>query len=168
MHRQVGIRIVFVCIMTSSTETRDWLLIWLSHTLCSHSSFILLPFYFFLFLTQYKCKSMLFRHTPSHPHKRRKTSTCYFSSCMARRVARLPLCWWSVCLADFSLSGLKKCGSLEALKGRSKQNLGRHEGEKTCCVSAFLCASLKRCSSCFLNLSVPAPLISWPVDPLVF
>lgn len=154
--------------MTSSTETRDWLLIWLSHTLCSHSSFILLLFYFFDLLIRmqvHALPSYTYTSTETHTHKRRETSTWYISSCMARRVARLPLCWWSVCLADFSLSGLKKRGSLEALKGHSEKNLGRHEGEKSCCVSAFLHASLKPCSRRFLNLSVPSLFISYDQYP---
>lgn len=84
-----------------------------SHIYC-HSSFIL----------------------PAHPsfstaHLHTETSSRNISSCMAHGVARLPLCWWTVCLADFPLTGLKKCGSLEAKKAMAteweKLNLGRHE-----------------------------------------
>lgn len=91
------------------------------------------------------------RHTPTPP-----TSSYHISSCMLHRLARLPLCWWSVCLADFPLSGLKKCGSLEALKGHSnseweKLNMGRHEqGAKvqSCgCLSGYVCVCI--CISAF-------------------
>lgn len=114
---QVDIHFVFVWITAPSPETGNTKKARLSFDLIltyCHSSFIL----------------------PAHPsfstaHLHTETSSRNISSCMAHGVARLPLCWWTVCLADFPLTGLKKCGSLEAKKAMAteweKLNLGRHE-----------------------------------------